>query len=101
MQALADAMEFPEYFGRNWDAVEECVRDLSWKPADGYLLTYAHAQVLEDCCPDDLAILADVARLAGETWSSGGIPFHALVIGSESLYSRVLAVLGQENTCWH
>jgi RNAse (barnase) inhibitor barstar len=29
---LADKLHFPRYFGRNWDAVDECLGDLSWMP---------------------------------------------------------------------
>src|SRR5258708_37705280 len=32
------AVQFPWYFGENWSAFDECIRDLSWLPADVYTL---------------------------------------------------------------
>jgi RNAse (barnase) inhibitor barstar len=29
-KAIALAMDFPDYFGHNWDAFAECINDLSW-----------------------------------------------------------------------
>ncbi|MDX1945786.1 MAG: barstar family protein [Pirellulaceae bacterium] len=31
---LAEKLKFPGYFGHNWDALEESLRDFSWLPAD-------------------------------------------------------------------
>jgi hypothetical protein len=37
---LAEQLRFPGYFGRNWDAFEECVRDLSWLPPGRVILRH-------------------------------------------------------------
>ena len=35
---MAAAFQFPYYFGENWDALDECLADLSWLPAAGYVI---------------------------------------------------------------
>lgn len=82
---FARALSFPDYFGHNWDALEECLMDLEWLPAKGYVLVIVDA---EHVLPDDeeeyetlLEILCD----AGEHWAGRGrvVPFHALFVVSE------------------
>jgi RNAse (barnase) inhibitor barstar len=34
LKQAAEAMEFPTYFGANWDAFDECITDLTYRLKD-------------------------------------------------------------------
>ena len=75
LKALAQGLAFPEWFGGNWDALEDCLTDLSWRPADGHVL------LLEDfSLSDELGILIDVLASSAEFWAARGKPFFAVFI---------------------
>lgn len=38
--ALSVALRFPDYFGKNWNALAECVRDLSWLSPGDVILSH-------------------------------------------------------------
>lgn len=75
IRAIAAALGFPDWFGGNWDALEDCLQDLSWRRAAGRVL------LLEGAVPgDDLGILVDVLRSSAEFWSGRGRPFFAVFV---------------------
>ena len=87
----ARALDFPDYFGHNWDALEECLADLEWLPAMGYILLITDA---EHVLPDDEAeyeTFLEILRDAGEAWGNGqagmgarrATPFHVLFAVTE------------------
>ena len=42
LTACADALEFPDWFGHNWDALADCLTDLTWATSmAGYVVVYA------------------------------------------------------------
>ena len=72
---IAAALDFPEWFGRNWDALEDCLTDLSWRDAPGYVL------IIENPKPgDDLGVLTDILRSSAESWAGRGKPFFAVLV---------------------
>ena len=88
---FARALKFPDYFGHNWDALEECLADLEWLPAKGYILLITDAAHV---LPDDEAeyeTFLDILCDAGEAWGNGqtemgarrATPFHVLFAVSE------------------
>ena len=45
---VSAALQFPYYFGENWDAFNDCLTDLSWLRADAVVLFLADAVRLLD-----------------------------------------------------
>lgn len=88
---FARALEFPEYFGRNWDAMEECLADLEWLPARGYVLLITEAEGLLPDHDEEYETFLEILRDAGEAWANGqagmgtrrATPFHVLFAVSE------------------
>jgi hypothetical protein len=74
---LALDLGFPAWFGGNWDALEDCLADLSWRAGDGHVLV---VQGSGDLPLDDLGVLVDVLASSAEYWAGRGRPFFALFV---------------------
>src|SRR5258705_2363618 len=77
MKTLAEALGFPKWFGANWDALEDCLSDLSWRDAPGWVLVLRDFDALSR---DDLGVLLEVLRSAAQFWAGRGRPFFAVFI---------------------
>ena len=79
LDRTAAALGFPAWFGGNWDAFFDCLADLGWRPAQGYVLVFENTGDLRRHAPESLdtalAILADAAT----SWDERGKPFRAFV----------------------
>lgn len=90
---LAETLEFPDYFGHNWDALEECLADLDWLPAKGYVLLFTDAELILPDDEEEFATFLEVLNDAGEAWASGQAakrarPFHSVLAVSERNKSK-------------
>jgi RNAse (barnase) inhibitor barstar len=79
LEACALSFSFPDWFGSNWDALADCLRDLSWRPARGYVILWRGAGGLADAAPDDFATALEIFRDAASYWKERGRVFIVLL----------------------
>ena len=83
---FARALDFPDYFGHNWDGLEECLTDLEWLPAKGYIVLITDAAHVLSNDDTEYETFLEILCDAGEAWGSGqagmgtrrATPFHVL-----------------------
>lgn len=68
LQELARAFLFPSYFGLNWDALEECLTDLNWLPADCYCMILNDAMHVLEKYDEDRGILFNILADVSTFW---------------------------------
>ena len=65
-RALCAAVPLPDYFGNNWDALEECLGDLAWIPQGKVLLIHDDIP-LRHAPADRKTYLSILAAVAGKS----------------------------------
>ena len=92
--AAARALRFPEWAGRNWDAFEELVNDLSWlPPARGYLLLFERASRLAGTQPEALSTALDILETASQNRRKAGVTPLAVVVRGAGRVAAGLPIL--------
>lgn len=63
MEVLSAGGKFPEYFGRNWDALNDCLNDFSWIKNPRIVIAHRDLPLSNDwqACHLYLKILVDAA----------------------------------------
>ena len=77
------ALKFPDYFGNNWDAMNECLTDLEWFPAKGYVLLVSGSDSLWKSATYSAGKFVSAWLSAAEQWSEEDIPFHLVFVLSK------------------
>jgi Barstar (barnase inhibitor) len=89
---VAAALQFPDYFGENWDAFNECIAELDMLPAgEGYVIVITEpGQVLAETRRELALFAASLTSAAktwgqaidlGEWWDRPAVPFHVVLAG--------------------
>ncbi|WP_067486549.1 barstar family protein [Actinomadura hibisca] len=80
LRLCARVFDFPEYYGENWDALEDCLTDLSWAPARrGHLVVFRGWDGLAEADQASFRTALDVFAEAVESWRDTGTPMAVLL----------------------
>jgi hypothetical protein len=79
LAAAATALDFPSYFGYNWDAFEELINDLAWTPAQGYVILYDDVAPFATRSAPEWQVALEILREATANWQRRGVPLIALL----------------------
>lgn len=77
LKNIAQALDFPQWFGHNWDALEDCLSDLSWQKGEAAGTVVLFEKPRRD---DDFGVLIDVLLSAAQSWAARRKPFFALFV---------------------
>ncbi|MBI5027084.1 MAG: barstar family protein [Nitrospirae bacterium] len=86
---FASALQFPYYFGENWDAFDECLSDLEWLKGNAYIFLISQAnEILSKESDEELQRFIDILKNIAEEWAISrendkeqprpAVPFHII-----------------------
>jgi len=78
---LGRTLAFPSWFGRNWDALEDCLTDDTWLPRPGVLIRIEGYAAYAKADPDGFVILLDIFKTSAEYWRGEGRSFWVIFSG--------------------
>ena len=79
LRMAAAAMNFPDYFGRNWDAFEECITDLEWIEKRPRVLIYDHVSTFLEQSQKEWGIASGILADAAEESKKTKTPLYILL----------------------
>jgi RNAse (barnase) inhibitor barstar len=78
-QEFATAMQFPEYFGHNWDALKDCLTELDGHEVDRYIITIDKLDRFINNDPSQWTNFLDVCKSVVEYWQDTETPVYILL----------------------
>jgi hypothetical protein len=65
LREIGSILKFPDYYGENWNAFEECINDLNWIKEKSVVLIHKKMPNIPD---DQRQIYLDILKNAVESW---------------------------------
>jgi len=96
---FANAFEFPDYFGSNWAAFDECLNDLDWLPGESYLLLISDIDQVNKTSDNIFKTFVETLERSVSEWTEGRnydgyptppTPFHVVFQCSNEKKNEVI-----------
>jgi RNAse (barnase) inhibitor barstar len=84
LATLAERLEFPEWFGANWDALNDVLAERAWEQSRGVVLTLERCGELAHADPETFETALEVLDSVAEGCYDEDIPFWVLVDGVDA-----------------
>jgi hypothetical protein len=82
LDLFAKTLKFPRHFGKNWDALNDCLCDLSWLDGKGWGLILLRADIFAEADEAAFHTALDVLDGVADYWREQKKPFWVLVEGN-------------------
>lgn len=79
LEQLASALKLPEWFGNNFDALYDCLTDLTWQETSASVIVLSGVDTLHACDPEAWETLLAVLASAAEFWQNEETPFWVFI----------------------
>lgn len=88
----AAVFSLPDYFGRNWDALHECMLDFAGRGVPGAIVHWRRGTELARRAPEAVTTALEILEDAAAYWSASGRTF-LVVVDRDSARGRALRPL--------
>jgi RNAse (barnase) inhibitor barstar len=79
LRTISEALGCPDYFGMNWDALYDCLTDMSWRPSPGYVLHFAGLKLQYRDSQSTGETLMRVLDAAAGYWRGKEVTFYIML----------------------
>lgn len=90
-----ETLRLPDYFGWNWNALRDCLKDLGWLEATRYLLTVDNADFILSENPEERDIFFRILSDSVKYWAAkpqyprDKVPLHVVLLCSPDSYTEL------------
>jgi len=80
LKAVAKTFNFPDYFGMNWDALNDCITDSTLFSNKGALIVFSDSGQFRLSANDDWQTAINIFLDAADFWKAKGKDFYLLLV---------------------